>query len=141
MIPKPAPRQKKPRRPLRKVNTRTARKQAMARAVKAFNLFIRTQDPVCFTCGRDTRLTCGHLITAKNESTRFDEENCRTQCAACNYRHEYNPEIFTELYIREMGAATYLALVQRSHEIKKHTTEELNELTKFYTEKTNALPR
>jgi hypothetical protein len=105
----------------------------MAEAVATFNRFIRTRTPKCYTCGSTSSLTCGHLITAKKASTRFDEKNVRTQCSSCNYRHEYHPEVFTMKYIGEVGFQEYVDLVARSMEIKKHTPDELREIIKMYS--------
>jgi hypothetical protein len=45
----------------------------------------------CITCGKADfwrNMHCGHYITRKVKATRFDEMNCRPQCASCNTYHE-----------------------------------------------------
>ena len=80
------------------------RQKAVAYADKWMSQYIRLRDKRCYICGSRENLQCGHLITRSKYSTRWDESNCRAQCRSCNLRHEYQPEIFTSLWIQENGA-------------------------------------
>jgi hypothetical protein len=60
---------------------------------KWFSLFIRlkTSDSMgynyCYTCNKKDYykyLQNGHFISRRYLATRFDEENCKPQCPACN---------------------------------------------------------
>ena len=61
---------------------------------KWFSLFIRLREATdegmiqCFTCGKVAHykdgMHCGHFQSRRFLPTRFDEENCQVQCAACN---------------------------------------------------------
>ena len=139
MIPKPSKRTKKPRKPLRKKSTKTERKRLMALAVATFNEYIRKKYPACFDCGSPAEPTCGHLITAKKESTRFDEMNCFRQTRGCNFRHEHQPEIYTRAYIQKFGFQAYEELISRSNRLKKHTCEELRGIIDTYRGKLKSL--
>jgi hypothetical protein len=138
VIPKPGKRVRTRKR-IKRVNTRTLRKRLMIKAVKVFNEYIRKRDPACFDCGSIESPTCGHLITAKKESTRFDEMNCFRQTAGHNFRHEMQPEIYTLKFIERFGAQAYADLVSRSNQIKKHTVEELQEIIEDYQRKLERL--
>lgn len=51
----------------------------------------------CYTCGKVRlvkEMQCGHFISRTKYATRFDEDNCRPQCVACNMFHEGNGYIF-----------------------------------------------
>ena len=62
-------------------------KLAKAKADKYFSLFIRERDKDkgCVTCGKFTdNKDCGHFLSRRFESTRFDEKNAHGQCQKCN---------------------------------------------------------
>jgi hypothetical protein len=65
-----------------------------AKADKWFSEWIRLRDAgpdgrvKCCTCSHTNHwryLQCGHFVTRGHQSTRFDEQNCNTQCRGCNY--------------------------------------------------------
>jgi hypothetical protein len=49
------------------------------------------RDGKCVVCGSNQKLTCGHLFSRVAYSTRWDLDNCYTQCLSCNFKHEYDP--------------------------------------------------
>ena len=58
-----------------------------------FSIFIRLKDAdengynYCYTCNKRDYykyLQNGHFISRKYLATRFDEQNCKPQCPACN---------------------------------------------------------
>ena len=60
---------------------------------KYFSLFIRLKDAdkngynFCYTCNKRDYykyLQNGHFISRKYLATRYEEQNCRPQCPACN---------------------------------------------------------
>ena len=62
----------------------------------------------CYTCGHtapyNKGMQCGHFASRRFLNTRFDEENCRVQCMACNVFKRGNMNIFSEKLIEEKGA-------------------------------------
>ena len=60
------------------------------------SIYIRTRlskngEAECFTCGKKDswkNLQCGHFMSRKHYSTRWNEINCQVQCVGCNvYRY------------------------------------------------------
>ena len=60
---------------------------------KWFSLYIRLRDATneglcqCFTCGKVDhykKLQCGHFMSRRHHSTRWNEVNCQVQCVKCN---------------------------------------------------------
>ena len=78
--------------------------------------------------------TPGHLISRVKESIKWDLLNVHEQCAACNSRHEYYPEIYTDWFIRNFGGGKYTALVERSYKVSKLTFDDLETLEIELTE-------
>ena len=114
------------------------RQKAVKAADKAFSEYIRKRDGyTCYTCGyagqpRDGVMQVGHLITRSKYSVRWDVDNAACQCRSCNMLHEYQPEHFTDKYIRDRGIEAYHALVLRSNTPRKYTTAEIREIAKEY---------
>lgn len=87
---------------------------------------------------RDAKLTggvcvlgCGpiecvsHLITRSKYSVRWDLDNGTGQCHSANFRHEFDPHIYTSWYINAKGLDAYNSLVEKSHKIAKFSTQDL----------------
>jgi 5-methylcytosine-specific restriction endonuclease McrA len=72
---------------------------------KVFSLYIRHKYPkVCYTCGKtDIALQCGHFVSRQYLATRWDENNCRPQCAGCNIFGNGKPLDFEENLKKEFG--------------------------------------
>lgn len=72
---------------------------------RVFSLYIRQKYPAeCYTCGKkDTALQCGHFVSRQYLATRWDENNCRPQCAGCNIFGNGKPLDFEERLKRELG--------------------------------------
>jgi hypothetical protein len=60
---------------------------------KWFSLYIRLREATleglcqCFTCGKVDhykKLQCGHFMSRRHHSTRWNETNCQVQCVKCN---------------------------------------------------------
>jgi hypothetical protein len=125
---------------------RTERQKAVAAADKAFSEYIRARDRyICKTCGLagskgDGVMTCGHLITRAKYATRWDELNAECQCRGCNMRHEFQPEMMTDLWVDRNGYIAYHELVRKSNKPRKFTTGEVREIAEYYKQKTRELP-
>lgn len=114
------------------------RQKAVRQADKAFSEYVRKRDGYrCYTCGHmgrkgDGIMQVGHLITRGKYSVRWDDDNAACQCRSCNMRHEYQPEHFTDRYIRDRGIEAYHALVLRSNKPRKWTTQEIRDIAAYY---------
>lgn len=103
-------------------------KTLIAQCDKLISQYVRMRDKRCVVCGSTQNLQCGHLITRRSQSVRFDLRNCNAQCRGCNLLHEYRPERYTQWFINHYGTEVYNELVHKSKEIKKLTIPELQEL-------------
>lgn len=83
------------------------------------SLYIRKRDKRCVLCGTTLKLQCGHLISRRKNSVRWDDVNCNCQCWGCNLRHNQWPEYYTNWFIKEYGQSMYEDLVDRSQKIIK----------------------
>jgi len=89
-------------------------KQAKAKADKYFSKYIRLRDynKPCVTCGSRDKKDCGHFLSRRFESVRFDEKNAHGQCLKCN-RFEYGNQYEHSLKVDEFygeGTAEELRL-------------------------------
>ncbi len=82
----------------------------------------------CVTCGVRKpvkQLQCGHFMSRRFSSTRFEERNTAPQCVACNmFRsgEQYKFSLFIEDYYGKGTAEELRSIAQRTH---KFTREEL----------------
>lgn len=67
-------------------------------------------------------------------STRFDENNCRPQCVACNIFNQGNIQMYRIGLINQIGEqAVNLVEVKARTSIKRYSDFEYKELIKYYT--------
>jgi hypothetical protein len=62
----------------------------------------------CYTCGKVDHwkgLQCGHYLSRKYKSTRWEEKNCFPQCVKCNIFSEGNKPAFARRLIDEFGVS------------------------------------
>jgi len=92
----------------------------------------------CFTCGKKDNwknLQCGHFMSRKHYSTRWDETNCQVQCSGCNvFRWGEQFKFGRNLDIK-LGKGTADSLEQKSRQIMKYSSIDLLELIKHYQKK------
>jgi len=99
-------------------------------------------DAGCYTCCKRfhwKQLQCGHFLKRGNMSTRFDEDNCRVQCASCNVWNEGNYKKYTEKLKRELGDERFNALIERGKKYKQYSNENLSLLIKELKQKNESL--
>ncbi len=84
---------------------------------KEASFYVRTANPVwfdgngtviaqCYTCGKQAdyrTMDCGHYIPRHRFATRWNLDNIRTQCTACNSYHEGEHWLFRDGLVRELG--------------------------------------
>jgi 5-methylcytosine-specific restriction endonuclease McrA len=112
----------------------TDRKRLVKKLDKVFGDWIKKRDGhKCVQCGTTSSITCGHLFSRANYSTRWDEENCYAQCMSENLRHEYEFEPFRRVVEARLGKEKYDALWLRHSTVKKFKNWELEELINKYS--------
>lgn len=128
--PKPAPKAKKAKK--RKTSER---KKLIKQLDQIIREIVFKDDPhYCVTCGKTERLQLGHLITRARYGVRWDLMNCHIQCAGCNFRHEFQPEIYTRWFLNLYGEEAYQQLCHRAETQGKYTIDELETMLMELTE-------
>ena len=109
-----------------------------------FSIYIRLKDAdingynYCYTCNKKDYykyLQNGHFISRKYLATRFDEENCKPQCPACNvfrYGEQY-------LFGQKLGKKIAEALQLKSKTSVKIMAYEYEEKIAYYKTIVNKL--
>lgn len=121
---------------------RAAREKAKTRsdhlreAQAAFNAWIRARDAgkPCISCGRhhQGQWHAGHYRSIGSEpSLRFEPDNCHLQCAPCNTHLSGNLIKYRINLIKKIGLER-VEWIEGSHEAKKLTVPELQEMKLFY---------
>lgn len=103
-----------------------------------FSIYIRRRYSMndiakCVTCGKEdhwSKLQCGHFMSRKHMSTRWNEDNCQVQCAGCNVFRYGEQYIFSQY----LGNNLSEELHKQSKEICKFTDVELQDMIAHYTE-------
>lgn len=109
---------------------------------RAFNDYIRARDgEVCISCGSTTAVSyhAGHYrTTAAASHHRFNEDNCHSQCAACNVHHSGAIGPYRINLIAKIGPQRVEAL-ESNNTPHRYTREELDALRAFYRAKLREL--
>lgn len=81
----------------------------------------------CYTCnfvGTVKNMQCGHFVPRQHMSTRWDEDNCRPQCMACNMFYNGQPSTFaTNLEKEKQGLVQDLE--ERRKKIRQWTIDDI----------------
>ena len=91
----------------------------------------------CYTCEKKAYWKGqgnqnGHFIRRASRILRWDEDNCRPQCYACNC-HRYGQQyIFAQNLNKEFGYDKAAELLQKSRQLIKQADFELIELIDHY---------
>ena len=114
-----------------------------------FSLFIRARDAMpngyakCISCGKIhfwRELQCGHYMSRRYMSTRFDEDNCHAQCVACNMFNQGNIQGYRRGLLEKIGEKRInLIELKAMNSIRKYSDLEYKELTKYYKLRTEKL--
>ena len=84
---------------------------------------------------------CGHFISRRFDSVRFDEKNAHGQCQKCN-RFEHGNQFAHSVYIDKLyGAGTSENLLQKSRMLSKRTKFDYEHLAIFFKEKLEKLTK
>ena len=91
----------------------------------------------CYTCEKKAYwkgqgMQNGHFISRSSRILRWNEDNCRPQCYACNC-HRYGQQyIFAQNLNKEFGYDKAAELLQKSRQLIKQADFELIELIDHY---------
>lgn len=108
-----------------------------SKADKYFAKFIRERDKdkTCVTCGGGGVKDCGHFLSRRFESTRYDEKNAHGQCQKCN-RYEYGNQYQYGQQIDKMyGPGTAEGLLLKSRMLCKRNRNDFETIAKYYKDK------
>jgi len=91
----------------------------------------------CYTCNKKAYwkgegMQNGHFISRSSRALRWDEDNCRPQCYACNCMRYGQNYLFAMNLNKEFGYDKADELLTKSREIVKHTSTELLEMIEHY---------
>lgn len=115
----------------------------MREAQTAFNAWIRERDAdlPCISCGRhhQGQYHAGHYRTVgANPELRFEPLNVWKQCAPCN-NHKSGDIVNYRINLVQRIGADKVEWLERSHEPKRYTIEQLQDLKAHYRALTREL--
>lgn len=96
----------------------------------------------CITCDRIfdiNNMDCGHYISRRFLSLRWDERNTKPQCVKCNRFEQGNIDVYTIKMITLYGAEIINELNIIKNSTKKITTIEIEEKLQYYSKKLKEL--
>jgi len=106
-----------------------------------FSLFIRYRDVMdngyikCISCGEVKpfgQFENGHFIPRGNLSTRFNEDNCNSQCRICNEYKSGDLVNYRHNLIKKIGNERVLELERLKNVSGKYSEQEYKSLIKKY---------
>lgn len=113
----------------------------VAKLDKEFSRFIRLRDAMpngyfrCISCGQIKpyeQADCGHYWSRRHMSTRFDEDNCNSECKFCNRFKADHLIGYQKNLIAKIGQQRYDKLAWKASQTRKWSDFELKELIKYY---------
>lgn len=107
--PKPEKREKKKKKPVKKVSSRGA---LINKAHAIMREIVIARDGHC-VCpppenGHSDVLQAGHIIPSTKSGVRFDLYNVHCQCSSCNGRHEHYEYYYTEWFLSKFGMIKFI---------------------------------
>jgi len=91
----------------------------------------------CYTCGKTDHwknLQCGHFMSRRFYSTRWDDKNCQVQCKGCNV-FRYGEQFKFSVHLnKEYGEGTAEMLEYNSKQLLKISMPQLKLLILKYEE-------
>ena len=109
-----------------------------------FSQYIRRKDAVneiaeCVTCGKKDhykKLQCGHFMSRRHYSTRWEINNVGVQCYGCNITNQGQQFLFAKY----LGLEVAEQMVTKSKQVVKFTDSDLQDMIDYYKEKLSFLP-
>ena len=110
---------------------------------KWFSLFIRLRDATdheglcqCITCSKvahyKSGIQCGHFQSRRFMATRYDEQNCFSQCVACNMFRSGEQYKFALALDHKYGEGTAQELQYLAKTIVKFSRSDYDEKISYY---------
>jgi 5-methylcytosine-specific restriction endonuclease McrA len=104
-----------------------------------FSQYIRRKDAIdeiaeCVTCGKKDhykKLQCGHFMSRRHYSTRWDENNVAVQCYGCNITNQGQQFLFA----KHLGLEKAEEMVLKSKQIVKFSDNDLQDMIQHYKNK------
>ena len=121
---------------------KTKRKSLIDKLDKEFSIFIRNRYAKngmaeCITCGtvkEVKQLQCGHFMSRKHYSTRWDEDNCQVQCYTCNvmrYGEQYKFGLYLNATFKSDKAESLLIQSKQTLKLSDFELEDMIEKYKI----------
>lgn len=88
----------------------------------------------CVTCGKKDhwkKLQCGHFMSRRHYSTRWDENNVGVQCYGCNITSQGQQFLFA----KHLGLELAEQMVLKSKQTVKFTDADLQDMIQHYKDK------
>ena len=136
-----------PLKTIPKNKKKPSRSKLVKKLDAVFSQYIRLKNAVdgyavCFTCGKKDhykKLQCGHFMSRRHYSTRWDEQNCNVQCAGCNVFRAGEIYLYTKYLCSQYGENFPEELYIKSQKIVKFTDVDLIEMIEYYNSKLESL--
>lgn len=116
-----------------------------------YSLYIRLRDAQdggwtrCISCGRVLpfeKMQCGHYYSRYHTMTRWDEDNCNSECSICNCQDTNHLVGYKKNLIAKIGQRRFDELEARyRQECKEPDEEEYKQLISGYTKICKILSR
>lgn len=97
----------------------------------------------CATCSNTffwKEIHCGHFMSRRHKSTRWQERNALPQCVSCNTFNQGEQFKMGKEIDKRYGQGTADLMLMASRKSFKASKFELDALGKFYKEQINKLP-
>jgi len=117
------------------------RKTLVRKLDQIFSLYIRTRDAdkkgicTCCTCGKKLpikQIHCGHFMSRRHMSTRWDEENVSAQCSSCNTFRSGEQYKFALFLNEKYNTDKSSELLQKSRQTAKYSITDLEEMIEHF---------
>ncbi len=98
----------------------------------------------CCSCGKVVfwrDVDAGHFIPRQNKSTRYHEKNVFPQCRKCNRFDNGNPAGYAKFLINNFGDGILDELIYLSHQAKKWTQFEIDNMRDYYKQQAKELAK
>ncbi len=108
---------------------------------KWFSLYIRLRYAdgngytECYTCGKIDhykKMQCGHFLSRRYHTTRWNTTNCQVQCVKCNMYEQGEQYKFGTKLSMEFGVEEVEYLTNLANTTKKRTRGEYKEDISYY---------